>query len=294
MNEEQFKKAQERRRIHRGTRPERRQHPEGAEALRHRRERLLRRRADVRPGARDAHPHHHQPGLRRRPHHGRDPVREDDGPRDRGPPDRRLPVERQERRAVPEDRQGAGRRGGRRADDEADARPRRPAGPRGGQRRLRHQGAIGHQTARRRPGRGRRAAVRGRPAGPRQGPRADHRAGGRHQEPAQGRGRRPAQRGAARRRQQARRRPGGHAQADAARHRQPLQAARRAPEGATGGGAVGWLQPRRGVREAGPQQRRHRELLARADRGTHRAAERRGVQRDAGRGDRQDRQGVGT
>ena len=45
-----------------------------------------RRRADVRPGARDAHPHHHQPRLRRRPHHGRDPVREDDGPRDRGPP----------------------------------------------------------------------------------------------------------------------------------------------------------------------------------------------------------------
>ena len=38
---------------------------------------------------------------------------------------------------------------GRRADDEADARPRRPAGPRGGQRRLRHQGALGHKTARR-------------------------------------------------------------------------------------------------------------------------------------------------
>ena len=34
----------------------------------------------------------------------------DDGPHHRGPAVGRLPVERQERRAVPEDRQGAGRR----------------------------------------------------------------------------------------------------------------------------------------------------------------------------------------
>ena len=116
-----------------------------------------------------------------------------------GRADRRLPVERQEHRAVPQDRQGSGRRAGRRADHEADARPRRPARPRGGQGRLRHQGALGHQAARRRPGRGRRAAVRGRPAGPREGSRADHRARGRHQEPEEGRGRRPAQGRAARR-----------------------------------------------------------------------------------------------
>ena len=57
-------------------------------------------------------------------------------------------------------------------------------------------------------------------------------------------------------------------------------------------GTFGWLQPRRGMREAVPQQRRHRELLPRPHRRTYRAAERRRVQRDAGRGDRRDRQGV--
>ena len=88
-------------------------------------------------------------------------------------------------------------------------------------------------------------------------------------------------------------RPGGHAQADTARHRQPLQAARRSPEGGAGGGAFGRLQPGRGVREARPQQRCHRELLAGADGRTHRPAERRRVQQDAGCRDRRDREGVG-
>ena len=101
-----------------------------------------------------------------------------------GRPSRRLPLERQERRAVPQDRQGSGRGEGRRADHEADAGPGRPARPRGRQRRLRHQGTLCHQAARRRPGRGRGSAVRGRPAGSREGSRADHRARGRHQQPA--------------------------------------------------------------------------------------------------------------
>ncbi len=54
-------------------------------------------------------------------------------------------------------------------------------------------------------------------------PRADHRARGRHPQPGQGRSRGPAQCGPARRARRARRRPGGHAQADAARHRRLLQ-----------------------------------------------------------------------
>ena len=44
--------------------------------------------------------------------------------------------------------------------------------------------------------------------------------------------------------------------------------ARRAPEGAAGGRAVRRLQPGRGVRAARPQQRRHRQLLPGADRGS--------------------------
>ena len=76
-----------------------------------------------------------------------------------------------------------------------------------------------------------------------EGSRADHRTRGRHQEPEKGRGRGPTQRRAARKRQQPRRRSEGHAQADTARHRQPVQRSGRTPEGAPGGRAVRRLQP---------------------------------------------------
>ncbi len=87
-----------------------------------------------------------------------------------GRPTRRLPVERQAGRAVPQGRQGTGGRGQQGAQvmkpmpglDDA-ARP----GPR--QRDVRHEDALGHQAARRRPRRGRRAAVRDRPPDPRAG-----------------------------------------------------------------------------------------------------------------------------
>ena len=59
---------------------------------------------------------------------------------------RRLPVGGQERRAVPEGRQGPGRRGGRRPGHEAHAGPRRPAAPGPGQGRVRHQDALGDQA----------------------------------------------------------------------------------------------------------------------------------------------------
>ena len=160
---------------------------------------------DVRPHARDAHPHHHQPGLQRRPHPRRDPVRDDDGPQDRGPADGRLPVERQGRRAVPQGRQGPGRRGRRRAADEADARPRRPARAGRRQRRLRHQDALGDQACRRRASTpsstsSSRSAGRSSPPGlvPIIEPEVDIHS------PEQGRGRGPAQGRAPRRREPAR------------------------------------------------------------------------------------------
>ena len=78
--------------LHRRPRPERRQHAQGARALRRRPRRLLERRRDVRPHARDADPDHHQPELRRRPHPRRHPLRADDGPRDRGSAAGRLPL----------------------------------------------------------------------------------------------------------------------------------------------------------------------------------------------------------
>ncbi len=64
------------------------------------------------------------------------------------------------------------------------------------------------------------------------------------------------------------------------------------PQGGSRGGAVGRLQPRRCVREARAQHGCHRQLLACADRGADSAAERSGVQRDFGCGDRRDRQGL--
>ena len=85
--------------------------------------------------------------------------------------------------------------------------------------------ALGHQAARRRPGRGRRSAVRGRPADPRR--RASCRSSSpRSTSTAR---RRPRPRTSSRppsstALEPARRRPGRHAQADAARHRQPLRA----------------------------------------------------------------------
>ena len=116
--------------LHRRARPERRQHAEGAHALRHQAGHVLGRRRDVRPGPRDAHAHRHQPGLHRRPHPRRDPVRADDGPRRRGARHGRLPLVREAGRAVPEGRQGPGGRSQRRADDEADPGPRCAARPR--------------------------------------------------------------------------------------------------------------------------------------------------------------------
>ncbi len=65
VNTEQFQKMQSREGLHRGPRPERRQHPEGAAAVRPRRDRLLRRGRDVRPHPCHAHADHHQPGLHR-------------------------------------------------------------------------------------------------------------------------------------------------------------------------------------------------------------------------------------
>src|ERR1700758_3375953 len=56
--------------------PKRWQHAKGAQPVWHRQGRVLQRRGDVRAGAPDAHPHHHQPELRREPHHRGDPVRE--------------------------------------------------------------------------------------------------------------------------------------------------------------------------------------------------------------------------
>ena len=77
-----------------------------------------------------------------------------------------VPVGGEERRAVPQGRQGAGRGGRRRAGHEADARPGRRAGQGAEPRRVRHQDALGHQDGQRsrRERRGR-PAVRGGPAG---------------------------------------------------------------------------------------------------------------------------------
>ena len=119
---------------------------------------------------------------------------------DRGRGHGRLPVGGQGRRAVPEGRQGPGRRGRRRPGDEADARPRRA--PRAGGRPracsaprcarssswptrrasqavVDQQFEVGRQILGRRPG-------------------ADHRARGRHPQPAEGRGRGAAEGGAPR------------------------------------------------------------------------------------------------
>ncbi len=61
--------------IHRRARPERRQHAQGAQALRHRRVRVLRRCGNVRAGPPDARANRHQPGVHRRARARRDPVR---------------------------------------------------------------------------------------------------------------------------------------------------------------------------------------------------------------------------
>ena len=152
---------------------------------------LFGRSADVRPDPRDAHADHHQPGVQRRSHPGRDPVRTDDGPRDRGTRQRRLPLVGEAGGSFPEGRQGPGRRGERRADDEGDAQPRRLACACQGQGRLRDQDALGREARRRQGHRGcRRPAVHDRQTDPRGGPHAHHRARGRH--PRHGQGKAPS------------------------------------------------------------------------------------------------------
>ncbi len=120
----------------------------------------------------------------------RDPVRADDGPRDRRHGHRPVPLVHRGRRPVPEGRQGPRRRGRRRAADEADARSRRPAGACRRQGRVRHQDALGDQAGRSRRCAGdRRPAVRGRSPDPGRRTRAHPRARGRHHQPAEGGGR---------------------------------------------------------------------------------------------------------
>ena len=63
MNQEMFEKVRDGRRLHRCARSERRQHTEGAEALRPRRRVVCQRGRDVRPDPRDAHADHHEPEL---------------------------------------------------------------------------------------------------------------------------------------------------------------------------------------------------------------------------------------
>ena len=156
--------------------------PKALQGLRHRGGRLVQRRGDVRPHPPDALADHHLALLQRRQGDRRDPVRADDGRQVDGKPTPQALID-QRRRAVHQDRQGPRGRGERRPADEADARARRAARARQGPRRVRHQGALGHQP-RQRDGhrRGGRAAVRGRPPGARPRPGADHRARGEHQE----------------------------------------------------------------------------------------------------------------
>ena len=133
-------------------------------------------------------------------------------------------------RPVPEGRQGSRRRGRRRAGDEADAGPRRAARPRGGQGRVRHEDALGHQA--REPGWrevDRRPAVRGRPPDPRPRPRPDHRARGRHPLAREGAGGGAPQGRDPRAARRAGRRPVGDAEAHAARDRRLLRRLHRAP-----------------------------------------------------------------
>ena len=145
--------------------------------------RVGQRRGDVRPDPRDALADHHLARLHRRQGDRRDPLRADDGRRDRWASGARG-AEGARRRALHQDRQGAGGRGERRPADEADARARRVAEPRARPRRVRHQGALGDQPRQpRRHRRDRAAAVRGGAAGARRRPGPDHRARGEHQEP---------------------------------------------------------------------------------------------------------------
>ena len=82
-------------------------------------------------------------------------------------------------------------------------------------------------------------------------------------------------------------RQAGHAEAHSPDEAEPLPPARRASARDAGGGAVGRLFPRRGERKACPEHGRDRQLLASADGGPVGAAERQGVQRCAGRCDRE-------
>ena len=173
----------ERERLHRCPGPERRFHAQGAEGLWHRRGRVGFGRGDVRPDPPDAHPDHHGAELHRRQGARRDPVRADHGRGGRWPAGAGG-AEGARRRSLHQDRQGPRGRDGRRAADEADAGAGRLARPREAARRVRHQGALGHQP-RQSSGhrRGGEAAVRGGAAGARRRPRPDHRARGQHQEP---------------------------------------------------------------------------------------------------------------
>ena len=97
--------------LHRRAGPERRQHPEGPQAVRHRGVRLVRRQADDGPDPRHAYAYRHEPRLQRRPHPGRDPVRGHHGPRHPGPAHRRIPLGRQAGRPDPQGGQGPRGRG---------------------------------------------------------------------------------------------------------------------------------------------------------------------------------------
>ena len=85
-----------------------------------------------------------------------------------------------------------------------------------------------------------------------------------------------------------------HVEADHPDPAGPLRRPRRRPAGAAGARPVRRLQPRRGVRAAGPGPEHDREFLPGAAGGAVRAADRRAVPRPAGRLDRADLRRLGA
>src|SRR4029450_11793463 len=131
-----------------------------------------------------------QPGLHRRAHHRRHPVREHHGPGDRWHAHRGLSVGCETGGAVFESGQGPGRGEPRCPVDEADARPGGSAGQGHGQAHLRNQDPLLHQACRRFGHQGHRdPAVRSLEADHRGGSRANRRARSGHSLPGEGRGR---------------------------------------------------------------------------------------------------------
>ena len=127
----------------------------------------------------------------------------------------------------------------------------------------------------------REAAVRRRQGDRRGGPRADHRARGRHQDAEQGQGRRPAESRDPEAAERAEARPARDAEAHDSRQGQPLRRPHQAQERAARRGAVRRLFARRRQQAPCPQQRHDGELLARARRGPEGSAIGQGVQRRA-------------